>query len=394
MARALNKLTARKVQTLTEVGRHSDGGGLYLIVDAAGAKRWVIFFQWEGKRREMGAGALSAVPLARAREIAAEVRQKVASGVDPIAERRVPLSQPIRSISFADIADVFMADRETMWRSAIHRKQWRQTLEVQAASLWSKPVAEIGTDEVLTVLRPLWHEKAETARRLRGRIERVLDAARAGGHRSGENPARWRGHLDAILPRAKKLTHGHHAALPYVEVPAFVAALRERPALAARALELVILTAARSGEVRGMTWDEVDFKTAVWTVPSDRMKGKREHRVPLSAPAISILDGVRSSEPLGALIFPNGNGKAHSDMVFTALLKRMKRDDITTHGFRSSFRDWAAEETNHSREVIEAALAHLVGDDTERAYRRGDALTKRRALMDHWAAFVSGKAST
>lgn len=390
MALALNKLTARKVQTLTAVGRHGDGGGLYLVVDAAGAKRWVIFYRAGGKRREMGAGSINAVSLARAREIAADVRAKVADGVDPISVRSVPPKAAARPITFAEVAEAYMRDHETMWRNVVHRRQWRQTLQVQAANLWPLPVDGIDTAGVLGVLRPMWTMKAETARRLRGRIERVLDAARAAGHRTGENPARWRGHLDAILPRSRKLTRGHHAAMPYADVPAFMTALRDRPAPAARALEVVILTAARSGEVRGMTWVEVDLTSATWTVPAGRMKGGREHRVPLSIAAVNILAARRPALPeLAALVFPNGRGAVFSDMVFGALMRRMGRVEVTAHGFRSSFRDWAAEETDHPREVIEAALAHLVGDETERAYRRGDALPKRRALMDHWAAFLS-----
>ena len=393
MARELNKLSARRVQTLAEPGRHSDGGGLYLIVDDGGAKRWVVFYRSNGKRREMGLGSLSAVPLARARERAAEIRQQVAEGRDPIADRRTPPSREAHPTTFAEVADAFMADRESTWRNAAHRAQWRQTLEIQAASLWIMPVEKIDTDAVLSVLRPMWGTKAETARRLRGRIERVLDAARAMGKRSADNPARWRGHLDAILPKAKKLTRGHHAAMRYAEVPTFMTALRERPAIAARALELAILTAARSGEVRGMVWGEVDLTTATWSIPAGRMKAGRAHRVPLQAAAVAILAAHRPDDASAAdLIFPNGAGKKHSDVVFTALLRRMKREDVTAHGFRSSFRDWAAEETEHPREVIEAALAHLVGDETERAYRRGDALAKRRALMDHWAAFLAGGA--
>ena len=396
MARALNKLTARSVATAKEKGRYSDGGGLYLVVDGAGAKRWVVFYTVSGKRREMGAGATAAVPLARAREIAAEVRAKVAVGVDPISERAsIPLPAPIKVVTFGDVADGYMRDREAMWKSVVHRRQWRQTLEIQAASVWRLPISAVDTGAVLAVLRPLWATKPETARRIRGRIEKILDSARAAGLRSGENPARWAGHLSAILPNPEKLTRGHHAALPYAGIVAFVAELRTRSAASARALELAILTAARSGEVRGMTWGEIDFAEALWTVPAGRMKAKRVHRVPLSVRAVEILAAFRKPgfDP-GALVFPNGVGRVHSDMVFTALIRRMREDDaalphITAHGFRSTFRDWAADTTDHAREVIEAALAHLVGDGTERAYRRGDALEKRRALMDHWGAFLS-----
>jgi integrase len=300
-----------------------------------------------------------------------------------------PTSEAAHPTTFGDIADRFIADRETTWRNAAHRRQWRQTLEIQAAPLWNMPAAEIDTAAVLDIIRPLWAVKPETARRMRGRIERILDAARVMGHRTGENPARWRGHLDALLPPAAKLTRGHHAALPYKEVPAFYALLAERPAPSARALSILILTAARSGEVRGMLAGEVDLAAALWTVPAARMKAKREHRVPLSAPAIEMLRlaGITERAP-DELVFPNSRLTKMSDMIFGALLKRMGRGDYTTHGFRSSFRDWAADETDHRREVIEASLAHLVGDETERAYRRGDALEKRRQLLDDWAAFV------
>ncbi len=393
VGREINKLTARRVQALADPGRHADGGGLYLVVDAGGGKRWVFLYRMAGRRREMGLGPVLAVPLARARELAAEARAQVAGGVDPIDARRTPPPDAPAppAITFGDVAERYMQDRESTWRNAAHRRQWRQTLEEQATAIWVMPVAEVNTDDVLGVLRPLWHTKAETAKRMRGRIERILDAARVAGHRSGENPARWRGHLDVMLPKPGTLHRGHHVALPYVEVPSFVRTLRGREAQTARALELVILTAARSGEVRGMTWAEVDLAGALWTIPKERMKAKRPHRVPLSTRALAILARMRAEDPdENGLVFPSRNETVLSDMAFKALLRRTGRDDITTHGFRSSFRDWAADETDHPREVIEEALAHLVGSATERAYRRGDALVKRRALMDDWAAYVDG----
>ncbi|WP_246101924.1 tyrosine-type recombinase/integrase [Methylobacterium terricola] len=387
----MNRLSARRVQTLSEPGRHADGGGLYLVVDKSGAKRWVFLFRFAGTRREMGLGPVNAVPLARARELASEARQQVAGGVDPIAERRAPpeAPPPPKVITFAEVADGYMADREKSWRNPKHRAQWRTTLMVQGKHVWLMPVSAVDTEAVLEVLRPLWHEKSETAKRLRGRLERILDAARVAGHRSGENPARWRGHLEVLLPRPGKLVRGHHAALPFKAVPAFVQMLRARKAPTARALELLILTAARSGEIRGMRWGEIDIAGALWTVPKERMKAKRPHRVPLCPQAIAILSALRPAEPSDdQLVFPNGNGNVLSDMAFAALLKRAEHEDITAHGFRSSFRDWAADETDHPREVIEEALAHLVGSATERAYRRGDALGKRRALMNDWGAYV------
>ena len=392
MAHAINKLSARKVQTLTTPGRHADGGGLYLVVDAGGAKRWVFLYRLPGRRRELGLGSLLAVPLVRARELAAEARQQIAAGVDPIEARKTATAQiPIVApVTFADVANIYMADRETTWRNEAHRGQWRQTLEVQAAPLWGMPVAAIGTDDVLGVLRPMWHAKAETARRLRGRIERILDAARAGGHRGTENPARWRGHLDAILPQAGKLTRGHHAALPYADLPAFYAKLTTLGAPAATALRFLILTAARSGEVRGMRWDEVSEDDEVWTVPAARMKAKRLHRVPLVAEARAIIAVQRVlRHPEEPLVFPAPAKRVMSDMVFAMLLRRHKLPKVTTHGFRSTFRDWVDAETDFAGDLAEAALAHLTGDETERAYRRGDALAKRRHLMDAWAAFAT-----
>lgn len=392
MAHAINRLTARKVQTLTTPGRHADGGGLYLVVDIGGARRWVMLYRLAGRRREMGLGSVLAVSLLRARELAAEARAKIADGIDPLTERRLPpepVAPPPSPVAFADIAEVYLSDRKATWRSPKHRAQWRQTLEVQAAALWQMPVADITTDHVLGVLRPMWHEKPETARRIRGRIERILDAARVGGHRAADNPARWRGHLDVLLPRSGKLTRGHHAALPYADLPAFYRDLARRRASAALALRFIILTAARSGEVRGMVWSEVDLAGALWTVPAERMKGGREHRVPLSAEAIAVLQRAHEIAPTAShLVFPGQRGGMMSNMVFEMLLRRAKQSDITTHGFRSTFRDWVDEQTDFAGDVAEAALAHLVGDETERAYRRGDALVKRRHLMDAWAAFV------
>lgn len=372
-------------------GRHADGDNLYLVVDVDGTKRWVLLYRLDGRRREMGLGSINRVSLARAREAAAEARALIASGIDPIEARRTSKATPSAAApkTFGDVATDFMEAREQSWKNVTHRRQWRQTLEVQAAALWAMPVATVDTDAVLRVLRPIWHEKPETAKRMRGRIERVLNAARVAGHRSGENPALWRGHLEILLPKTPKLTRGHLSRLPYREVPMFVRALHDRPAISARALEFIILTAARSGEVRGMTWAEVNLATELWVVPKERMKAGREHRVPLSPPAITLLKARMGdgTEP-DALVFPNRNGGRLSDMAIAALLRRVCDTKITTHGFRSSFRDWAGDETDHAREVTEAALAHLVGDATERAYRRGDALEKRRVLMNDWAQFV------
>ncbi|MBP2493647.1 hypothetical protein ABID82_000544 [Methylobacterium sp. PvP062] len=285
MARAINRMSARTVQTLAEPGRHADGDGLYLVIDQNGGKRWVFLYRLAGRRREMGLGSLRTISLAKARELANRARTMVAQREDPIEARQAaapsPDPAPIPSVpTFAKVAEAFMDERDGGWRNAKHRQQWRTSLMTYAAGLWEKPVSEIGTSDVLAVLRPIWREKPETASRLRGRIERVLDAAKVEGHRQGENPARWRGHLEHTLPKPGKLSRGHHPALRYAEVPAFVAALRTRVAASARALELIILTAARSGEVRGMRASEVDLDAAIWTVPAERMKAGRQHRVP------------------------------------------------------------------------------------------------------------------
>lgn len=387
MARQLHTLSARTVATLTKPGRHSDGGGLYLNITASGARSWVFMWKTDGKRREMGLGSQRDVPLAKARERAAEARQKLADGQDPIAARD---NKP-RVMTFGEAADALIESMSSSWRNEKHRAQWKMTLSVYCEPLRAKPVTEIGTEDVLKVLTPIWTAKPETASRLRGRIERVFDFARARGQITGENPARWRGHLDAVLPKRAKLTRGHHKAMPFDVVPTFVAALRERDGIAPRALEFAILTAARSGEVFGATWEELDLAARVWTVPATRMKAGRAHRVPLSARAVEILRGMEQQR-LSELVFPGTKpGRPLSVMALEMVLRRMKVD-VTVHGFRSAFRDWAGESTHFPREVAEAALAHLVGDAVERAYRRGDALEKRRELMDAWANFLEQQA--
>jgi integrase len=386
MARQLHTLSARTVATLTKPGRHSDGGGLYLNITASGARSWVFMWKADGKRREMGLGPLRDVPLGKARERAAEARQKLADGLDPIAARD---NKP-QVMTFGEAADALIESMSSSWRNVKHRSQWKMTLTVYCEPLRSKPVMEVGTEEVLKVLKPLWITKPETASRLRGRIERVFDFARARGQGTGENPARWRGHLEAVLPKRAKLTRGHHKAMPFDEVPEFMVALREREGIAARALEFAILTAARSGEVFGASWDEFDLSARVWTVPAARMKAGREHRVPLSDRAVEILREMEQKW-LGGHVFPGTKpGRPLSVMALEMVLRRMKVD-VTVHGFRSAFRDWAGERTHFPREVAEAALAHLVGDAVERAYRRGDALEKRRKLMDAWASFLQQK---
>ncbi|MHB2211447.1 tyrosine-type recombinase/integrase [Methylobacterium sp. CM6257] len=388
MARAVKRLSARTVATEAKPGRHADGDGLYLVVDASGAKRWLFLFRWQGKLKEMGLGGLSTVSLADARERAGEARRVLKSGQNPIEQRRLARAEPEAAVTFGVFADQVVADLSHGFRNEKHKAQWTSTLATYAASLRSMPVDAISTAEILAVLTPIWRSKAETASRLRGRIERILDAAKAKGLRNGENPARWRGHLDKLLPARHRLTRGHHAALPFPEVPAFVAELRKREAVAALALEFCILNASRSGEVLGALWDEIDWETRIWTIPAERMKAGREHRVPLTERALAILDRaetIRSSE----YVFPGQrSGRPLSIMAMEMQLRRMKVP-VTVHGFRSSFRDWAGECTDAPREIAEMALAHVVGDTTERAYRRGDALEKRRALLEEWSQFCS-----
>ncbi len=392
MARTLNRLKAKQVEALGP-GRHADGGGLYLDRDDQGRSRWLFMWTRNGKRREMGLGPAgpNGVSLASARSKASAARDTVLRGADPIDERKAAAAGPARVWTFGDLADDFVAALSPQWRNEKHRAQWRMTLTKYAAPLRALPVESVQTADVLAVLQPVWQLKPETASRLRGRIERVLDAAKARGLRGGENPARWRGHLDHLLPRRQKLTRGHHAAMPYEDVPEFTGQLREREAVAALALEFLILTAARSGEVLGARWSEIDLHSKVWTVPAERMKGGRLHRVPLTARAVSILEAAKplsgGDDAAKSHVFPGQRTGQLSAMALAMLLRRMNVEQ-TVHGFRSSFRDWAGEVSTFPREVAEAALAHTVGDSTERAYRRGDALEKRRMLMEAWAAYL------
>jgi integrase len=389
MAKEVRKLSARGTATVTKPGRHSDGAGLYLNVTETGARSWVFMWKVAGRRREMGLGSARDVPLARAREMAAEYRTIVSAGRDPLQLRAESRATERQVPTFGECADEFVAAKQSEWRNEKHRAQWAMTLIKYAAPLRKHPVDAIDTAAVLSVLKPIWQTRPETASRFRGRIEQVLDAAKAQGHRTGENPARWRGHLDKLLAKRQKLTRGHHAAMPYAEVPEFLGRLRERQAesVSALALEFAILTAARSGEVLGMRWQEIDKVTNVWTVPAQRMKTAREHRVPLSPRALAVLKEAAKART-GDFVFPGSHsGRPLSVMAMEMVLRRMNLDSVTVHGFRSAFRDWAGNETHFAREVAEAALAHVIGDAAEQAYRRGDALEKRRALMEAWANY-------
>lgn len=382
MARAINRLTARTVQTLQDHGRHADGAGLYLVVDAAG-KRWAVFFPWRGRRREMGLGAYPAVSLVQARQAAREAREAAAAGTDPIAARKA-LQRGSERPTLGEAATELIDSLKAGWRGEHTASSWERSFTLYAKSIRDRPVDTINTDDVLSVLRPIWSTKPETAGKLRERLERVLDAARAKGDRPADsaNPARWKGHLALLLPSRPKLVRGHMAAMPWREVPAFMAALRERSGMSARALEWTILTAGR--EAMTLRADHAEIEGEVWIVPAARMKDGREHRVPL-VPA--MFDVLARSGTVEGLLFPAQRGGPMSNTAMDKMLA-MIQPGLTVHGFRSSFRDWAGDETDHPREVIEAALSHVVGDATERAYRRSDALAKRRALMADWAAFV------
>ena len=377
-------------------GRYADGQGLHLLVKPSSARSWVFRYMIRGKARDMGVGPASgpgAISLATARDKAAGLRLQVKAGVDPLAERQREAAEALAAnqaaqvagITFKAVAEAYIAANEGSWRNDKHRQQWRSTLATYVYPVMGElPVGDIGTAHVLQILEPIWQAKPETASRVRGRMETVLDAAKARGYREGENPARWRGHIAQILPARSRLTRGHHKAMPYDAVPAFVGAIRAREAMAALALEFVILTATRTSEVLGATWGEVDLAKAIWTIPAVRMKAGKEHRVPLSPRAVEILETVK---PLGEdCLFPADKGGKLSTMAMAMLLRRMKLD-CTVHGFRSGFRDWAAECTGFAHEVCEMALAHVIGNKSEAAYRRGDLFDKRRKLMEAWATY-------
>lgn len=389
MARALHKLTTRKVAALKKPGRHSDGGGLYLRITPAGARSWVFMTAVRGKRAEIGLGAERAIGLGAARKLADQLREAAALGHDPrqVLEPTIPAKCVP---TFGEYADAFIASVESGWKSLTHRQQWRSSLRDHAHSLRGKHLDQISTDDVLEVLRPIWQKTPETASRVRARIERVLDAAKAQGYvpREIANPARMKGHLDHLLPRRSGMSRGHHKALPYQELAAFVTALRERDAPTARCLEFTILTAARSGEALGIMWEEIDRDAALWRVPPSRMKAGVEHIVPLSDAAITLLEGVQpNAAGRSGKVFAV-NGIARSNMAMSMLLRRMNYGHITVHGFRSTFRDWAGDCTNQPRELIEAALAHTIQNKAEKAYRRGTAVERRRQLMQEWADFL------
>ncbi len=395
MARTVEKLSALRVAKETKPGLYGDGGGLYLRVSESGAKSWTLRFMINRRPREMGLGATHAVSLADARQKAADARSLCARGIDPLTAKNAleterQLKEALK-ITFKDCAEKYIAAHEKSWRNEKHRAQWNVTLATYAYPVIGPlPVAAVDTALITKIIEPLWSTKPETASRLRGRMEMVLNWAKARGFRDGENPARWRGHLDNLLPtKGKVRAIKHHAALPYEQISTFMRELQERDGVAAWALEFAILTAARTGEIIGARWNEIDLSAKVWTIPAFRMKAGREHRVPLSARAIEILNGIGSGET-DCFVFAGGKpNRPLSNMALLAVLRRMERENLTVHGFRSTFRDWTAERTPFSNEVAEAALAHVIGSKTEAAYRRGDLFDKRRRLMAAWATFCA-----
>ncbi len=394
MGRGLHKLSAVTVSSRKEPGYYADGGGLYLRVAPGGSKGWIFRFTRARKTRDAGLGPYPTVSLVKAREQAEQCRRLLASGIDPIEARKAAraaangAAEKVRT--FEQCAKAYIASHEAGWRNDKHRYQWRATLEQYVYPIFGGlAVSEVKTEHVLKALNPIWTVKPETATRVRGRIEVILNAAKAQGLRDGENPATWRGHLDQLLPPTSKVRRvEHHAALPYRDVPAFMALLRSETGISAKALEFMVLTATRTGETLGARWDEIDLKERLWTIPAHRMKGGRAHRVPLSARAITILKEmaeIRQNE----FVFPGGKpGRPLSQMACLMLLRRMEYGHVTAHGFRSSFRDWAAEKTKFSREAAEMALAHAIPDAVEAAYRRGDLFEQRRKLMRAWATYL------
>jgi integrase len=393
MPRTLNKLSTLKIAKTTKPGLYADGGGLYLQITAAGVKSWLFRYMRAGKARGMGLGPTHTIGLAEARTRALDCRRLLLDGIDPIdsrnAERTAQRVAQASEMTFKQCAGKYIEAHRAGWKNAKHADQWTNTLTTYAEPVFnSLPVSAIDTALVMKVLEPIWTTKTETASRVRGRIESVLDWATVRGYRAGENPARLKGHLDALLPkRARVQKVKHHPALPYADLPDFVKLLRAEEGTAARALELLILTATRTNEVIGATWPEFKLDERIWIIPGERMKMRREHRVPLSARAITLIKALEDMKQ-GDYVFPGAKyQKPLSNMAMLQLLERMKRDDITVHGFRSTFRDWAGETTHYPREVCEAALAHGIKDKAEAAYARGDLFAKRAALMEEWATF-------
>lgn len=388
MARQINVLTDRRIRTLKEPRYYADGNGLYFVIEEGGSKRWAFIFQLRKRRREMGLGSLADTSLAEAREKRDDARNLIRQGIDPIEAREKPadVDAPRRTLRVA--AEELIASLRNGWRGKSTESNWKRSLLTHAGKLTDMEVDEITTEDIVEAVQPYWVNQPESGGKLRDRLEKVLDAEKVKGNRTGENPARWRGHLEHLLPKRRKLIRGHHRAIPYTKAPAVLAEVRRRSGMGARALEFTILTVGREDMILGARWKEIDG--SLWTIPPERMKeGDEPFVVPLAKPAMRLLASVRPPvvDP-EALIFPGTvTGRQLSNNTMDRVLDRAKID-ATPHGFRSTFRDWAGDCTDHAREVVEHALAHAVGDETERAYRRGNALQKRRVLMNDWATFL------
>jgi integrase len=400
MARRAKGLTVKTIETLP-VGYHGDGGGLYLQVTSPYARSWVFRYQRNGKRRDMGLGPVHLIGLAEARRRAQDCRRQLFDGYDPLAVKQsrqaAAAVEAAQTITFQKAAETYIASHSAGWRSPKSVQQWEGSLRDYVYPVFgSLPVAAIDTGLVMRVLEPIWSTKPETASRVRGRVESILGWATTSGYRQGDNPARWKGHLENLLPKRSKVARvEHHPALPYAEIGTFMAALRQQQSVVARALEFLVLTATRSGEVIGARWDEISLAERMWIVPGERMKGGREHRVPLSDAALAVIEqmaAIRQSE----FVFPGNkaNRPIGNTAAFFKLLRQLNRGDLTARGFRSTFRDWCAERSNFPNEVCEMALAHAVGSKVEQAYRRGDMFQKRRQLADAWARFCTMPAQT
>jgi integrase len=394
-------LTVKRIERITTAGRYHDAHGLYMQVTPSGVKSWLLRYQKDGKEHALGLGPLHTFNLEEARERARKQRQLLADGIDPLEQKRQQAAQRKAEESqrqaeeaskktFAECVEAFLTKHSDGWKNQKHRWQWRQTLEAYANPVLGKLcVSDIDTPHIVQLLEPIWNTKRETARRTLARVARVLNYAKAAGFRAGDNPAQWSGHLKDLLPSNGGKDVEHLAALPYSELPSFMAALREGSGVAARAMEFCVLTAARTGETIGATWDEIDLKAKTWTVPAARMKMGKEHKVPLSARAIEILQALPREANNPHVFVGQKQGEGLSNTAMTATLKRMGRSDITMHGFRSTFRTWSSEQTAFPHEVCEQALAHTIANQVERAYRRGSLFDKRKQLMDAWAKYCA-----
>jgi integrase len=393
------RLSPLKINSLREAGRFPDGAGLYLQVRSPTNRSWIFRYMMDGRARwmglgDIGLGAGDGVKLAQARIMAADARKLIAAGIDPIDHRKQAVEarkQASAVKSFAEAADLFIQTNRAGWRNPKHAEQWYSTLATHVYPAFGKKRASlVDTSDVLAALTPIWTSTPETASRVRGRIERIIDFTKAQGWFLGENPARWKGHLANVLPKKTKIKKVvHHAALPWLEMPSFMQNLKTERGIGARAFEFLILTAARTGEVVAARWTEIDLEQRLWVIPAERMKAEREHRIPLSAAALSILHQMKPHQRDDGYVFPGGKKSGHlSNMAFLMLLRRMNRSDLTGHGFRSTFRDWCGDYAKCRREVAEAALAHVVRNKSEAAYARTDYLEERKSLMDAWANYI------